>query len=139
MAVTYTHVPAPGRKCPFGSEIPDNFDSSTWKQKKQCSGRATKVLFIRKLLDRLQARQDARTHTHVICTDHHESQTMVGSWMLRTAPRLARVGVRWQTTLRYIAADPQAPREVPTPLLFVAAPKWTDGPSVEEYVMHTRV
>ncbi|WFC97075.1 hypothetical protein MBRA1_003740 [Malassezia brasiliensis] len=43
------------------------------------------------------------------------------------ALRAAVRGPRWVSTLRKIEADADAAREVPTPLLFVAAPAWTGG------------
>lgn len=43
------------------------------------------------------------------------------------AVRAAVRGPRWVSTLRKIDADADAAREVPTPLLFVAAPAWTGG------------
>lgn len=50
------------------------------------------------------------------------------------ALRAAVRGPRWVSTLRKIEADPDAAREVPTPLLFVAAPAWTGGKDAQTYV-----
>ena len=50
------------------------------------------------------------------------------------AVRAAVRGPRWVSTLRKIDADADAAREVPTPLLFVAAPAWTGGKDAHTYV-----
>lgn len=53
----------------------------------------------------------------------------------RIIPSLAstsRITRRLKSTLQIIPASPSAPREVPTPILFLAASKWTSSPPASE-------
>lgn len=54
---------------------------------------------------------------------------------LRSATRLAsapRLSCRLKSTLTVVPASSSAPREVPTPLLFLTASKWTSSPPAPE-------
>ena len=44
---------------------------------------------------------------------------------------------RLESTMRYFPADRTAPREVPTPLVFLASPRWTGEAAAEQCVVRT--
>lgn len=73
----------------------------------------------------------AAARAHVI--PHRRGMLRRSVWALGAA-RAAVRGPRWVSTLRKIDADADAAREVPTPLLFVAAPAWTGGKDARTYV-----
>ena len=41
----------------------------------------------------------------------------------------------WLSSLSFVPADSQTDREVPTPLLFLSAPRWTGDQPASQYVL----
>ncbi|SNX86651.1 uncharacterized protein MEPE_05360 [Melanopsichium pennsylvanicum] len=54
--------------------------------------------------------------------------TSVSSHGLRRLTALSHINLRLTSTLSIVPPSPTAPREVPTPLLFLTASKWTSSP-----------